>query len=121
MTQLKHTPAPWVALSRYDTGINGISHKVIEIVAPQAENKKEYDSLGISVILLPNGEYSDEELNQAEANASLIAAAPELLEALEHLLRWNNMPAGSCAYPKAMEKEICDKALAAIAKARGES
>ena len=53
-----------------------------------------------------------DEANQ-EANARLIAAAPDLLEALEAIMR----------YPKISEyvgSELANKADAALAKARGE-
>lgn len=46
------------------------------------------------------------------ANASLIAAAPDLLEALETCIDYGSMTGGEW---------VSDKARAAIAKARGES
>jgi hypothetical protein len=50
--------------------------------------------------------------NRGNANGALIAAAPELLEALEHIVRYDRAGLGS----------IGDGlALAAIAKARGSS
>jgi len=48
------------------------------------------------------------------ANAALIAAAPELYEACRELLLASEMPYGSSEYPDAV-----DKARAAIAKAEG--
>jgi hypothetical protein len=45
-----------------------------------------------------------------DANARLIAAAPDLLEALEEIMSWQTMA----------PKESIEKASAAIAKTRGE-
>jgi len=67
MTQVKHTPGPWAAISmnnrasKYWWSISGM------------------DGLGDVVCNTPNNNASD------EANAKLIAAAPELLEALQQL------------------------------------
>jgi hypothetical protein len=52
----------------------------------------------------------------SEANARLIAAAPELLEALEAFVAWHSNP----AMPHNDIVEITEKARAAIAKARGQ-
>ena len=87
MTQeTKYTPAPWIKEAKRTTIINGKAHTIIEVIAPNAENKNEYDALGICVALLPDGEYSSKEKDEAEANTRLIAAAPKLLEALEIVL-----------------------------------
>lgn len=54
-----------------------------------------------------------------EANANLIAAAPELLEALQDFLNWSD----SVYYGEDTRRELVrakDKASAAIAKATGE-
>ena len=63
------------------------------------------------VCLIPSGEYKEK---AAAATACLIAAAPELLEALEgmHGEFGENFPDGECT--------AVDMARAAIAKARGE-
>jgi hypothetical protein len=55
-------------------------------------------------------------ITQNEANACLIAAAPELLEALEVLLAWANIQ----DHHSEQARQIRDKAGAAIAKANGE-
>jgi len=52
-----------------------------------------------------------------ESNARLIAAAPELFEALERLLAWADMQRDSMAYESA-RREI-GQARVAIAKATG--
>lgn len=67
-----------------------------------------------------------------EANARLIAAAPDLLEALEEMVATHDEPAGfDGKWGKALDEAIeiqkvkidrrLDQARAAIAKARGES
>ena len=52
--------------------------------------------------------------NERKANARLIAAAPDLLEALERSLNW------LASYPGGGAIGVYDQARAAIAKARGE-
>jgi hypothetical protein len=59
--------------------------------------------------------YGEHELNiTADANARLIAAAPELLEALKGMMEWARRVKGSNPGPEVFE------ASAAIAKATGE-
>jgi len=67
---MKHTPAPWIA-DNGDSELWGIFQK--------------QDCNGIAYLCEPNGELLRE--NEAEANAHLIAAAPELLEACKQALR----------------------------------
>ena len=100
MKEFKGTPGPWrvsekhgdlIDIRHNDNGIGAISLNLAHVVARQSWSK------------------------EAEANAKLIAAAPELLEALQKLLRkaykqnWND------AYP-----EETQSAQAAINKALGE-
>ena len=101
----KHTPGPWmvhtydVNLGPYNKALDvGTSGRAVAKVIGEFENPKVGD--------------------QARANARLIAAAPELLEALEavtrrleHVLHKN----GISALPTDIKN-----ARAAIAKARGE-
>ena len=71
----KHTPAPWV-----------ISEDGWHIVSKTHYNTSTDSHLSVpkngSICVVPDTVISDE----AEANAKLIAAAPELLEALERAL-----------------------------------
>jgi len=84
----KHTPGPWAAVAR--------TNAYIEIEAP---NQPGYATKKVAMISMPNH----------EANARLIAAAPDLLEALKgfmdgaEAMGWNT-----------------DKARVTIAKATGE-
>lgn len=88
--------------------------------------EKEFDSHSIV-----NRQYAGDEWCVAEvyrrtdvgsANASLIAAAPELLEALEALFDDYKQLAdsGDCGCWLLEDQEVGKKALAVIAKARGE-
>lgn len=52
---------------------------------------------------------------EAEANANLIAAAPELFDALHHVMK----ASAECGW--IFGKTTAEKAMAAIAKAKGES
>jgi hypothetical protein len=99
-----HTPGPW----RFEPRIWN---------TPDAENREASDG---SIVSLKNGERDwfvarVDNAPQAEANARLIAAAPELYEALEFcvLVLMNIAPAGGVYNP------ALTKARAAIAKAEG--
>lgn len=63
-----------------------------------------------------------ENRNERESNARLIAAAPELLEALEVILKnyISFATCGICGYGGAEREEEVIAAKSAIAKARGE-
>lgn len=98
MTQAKHTPGPWIIEDITDDGQSVIS----------AASKNWIDFARVWVV---TDESTDKE---GEANARLIAAAPELLEALKDVmsaveLGW--IPDGESMF----------NARAAIAKATGAS
>ena len=65
----QHTPGPW-------------THKATASLGPQYAVYGESDRTGRDVAVVYNNG------NEAEANARLIAAAPELLEALEKAADW---------------------------------
>ena len=96
----KHTPGPWIGagpsfgdpLPRYTT----------EIVTEWEDE----DGEALSICSLPFRHHDDEN----EANARLIAAAPELLEALKELTGHIN---------ERFSGGVWDRARAAIAKAEG--
>lgn len=97
MKQNKHTPGPW---------------SVGELDENQFVNVYAADGYSVAI------EVQGEDLTEAEANAHLIAAAPELLEACETAL--------GVLYPhfdddrdRSPEAFASNKILSAIAKARG--
>jgi len=79
----KHTPAPWV-MHKWESE----KYKGCEIVKFQ----------DIAVCALSNF--------NLEANAKLIAAAPELLEALEYFVKCHSREYMKCEIPDAIEKSI---------------
>ena len=92
----KHTPGPWEIKRHFDPGYKFIS-------APT------HSGLAQVVWCMEDEERSP----SCEANAYLIAAAPELLEALEMMLEMSEMG----GFGKAAAEDV---ARAAIAKAKGE-
>jgi hypothetical protein len=105
-TEAKHTPGPW----KYDT------------IEGKDENAYTYD-----VILDPNGnhligscrEIHDDLIACNDADWPLFAAAPEMLEALEACADFLSM----MDHPDSVKSELIylihQKAIAAIAKAKG--
>ena len=95
-----HTPGPWRAVKRA-----GSYTSPFVIV----------DGSGSGIANLEGNQLNPTgtSIGAAEANASLIAAAPELLEALRNLLdlTWPSLDMG--------EQSVIDLARAAIAKAEG--
>jgi hypothetical protein len=99
-TVRQHTPGPWVAREWHDRDYEG------ECIA---QGWSVTDSDGHRVPLY-SGETAD--LSEAEANGQLIAAAPELLAALERLLNSGDVR-------DAADAGALKQARAAIAKAVG--
>jgi hypothetical protein len=94
----KHTEGPW--------SITGVSENDYEYAEIGTENQT------IAVTLSPNNDMKDPEL---AANALLIAAAPELLEALKDVeLHWQEVQE-ACGE----DCEVRQQVRAAIAKAEG--
>lgn len=98
----KHTKGPWVTADGYGEKRYGTAVKSI------------HDD---HLICSCTGYYGRE---GAEANARLIAAAPELLEALESLKCEVILSDVDPKYIESHFRPSLDKAAAAIAKARGE-
>ena len=93
----KHTPGPWV-FSAIDSTEGFL---VVEKARPQSL---------VATVCKRNGCGWACPHEEPWANARLIAAAPDLLEALREML--DAQVCGDCA--------LCDKARAAIAKAEGQ-
>lgn len=111
----KHTPGPWSVF----TGLGGSSY-----IFPGIES----EASGCSVIIF--GEKDGDESgvrgrspDEARANARLIAAAPDLLEALRLWQVWDDTPRdrGGKLGPKGLAWTAFDNARkASIAKATGQ-
>lgn len=101
MTEAKYTPGPWKAVS-------DVKNAGCLLVNPAVESK-----LGTPICRIDL--YSDAKNDQRQANASLIAAAPELLEALQSVLAWCHSPTDTRT-----TSDIEDIVVSAIAKARGQ-
>lgn len=100
----KHTPGPWFVTGQMTKYVEArISGGLIQEVAACGPTEAD-------------GGYGD----QQRANANLIAAAPNLLEALEMLLYTRTQERG-LQNAKPGESPLHDRCRAAIAKARGES
>ena len=103
MSKKAHTPGPWhrniKPARKYPTVWAGRNTHIAAVVAGAPHGSG-------------NGEtMSDEEM---EANIDLIAAAPEMLEALERLLAAADMTTFSDQFP-----QECENARAALSKATG--
>ena len=104
----KHTPGPWRVAGRRtfgpSTGARDITHTVVAMPHPNGE----WEVIGVRSA-------------NEEADARLIAAAPDMLEALEAMLA---MYESAPEYPTMAEIDemlaVDEKARAAIKKARGE-
>lgn len=107
MSKAKHTPGPWVLIDgdRFeDEKVITTQSRINESMCCICEMDVDFDG--------PHGE-------EQEANASLIAAAPDLLEALQDMLDAFSKNGLGGEYDPG-EVPAIDKAVAAIAKALGE-
>jgi hypothetical protein len=122
----KHTPGPW----HYEPGDVGDDSVGIGPTAPYIYADPENDGNVVPICTMdtparptgqpPRDEYDEciESIGDERANARLIAAAPEMYEALQWLLKHD--PDGDGGMPDYKElRHICDAARAAIAKAEG--
>ena len=117
MTQGKHTPGPWAVGNRYsETGVFSADGETL--VANTHSSQRNFDR--------------DAQVTEQHANARLIAAAPDLLEALRGLVA-EHLPDAEANFEylsregnhAQLEQEECDlrkwqAARAVIAKATGE-
>ena len=103
----KHTPGPWECKAeecdkpyiRIRGTALGCRYKIANVLTPIYDGVK------------------SKEAEETRTNAMLIAAAPELLEALEEMLHSFMCTQNPNDYPS---DAPCNKARAAIAKAKGE-
>ena len=103
-----HTPGPW----RYDTDPNGWEFRIAQ--GDDAPYTPGYSDVAHFAVNTVRGESRDTQ----EANARLIAAAPDLLAALEAIWPFVEEDDGGFATPQ--YQAAIDQVRAAIAKARGE-
>lgn len=98
---MKHTPGPWKFTDTPET-----EHHLID---------------GNGTHKVPVAVIERQDDNNSKANAHLIAAAPELLEALEWGMKHVLAPAQKLPGTSKYYFNMYDKACAAIAKAKGEA
>lgn len=113
----KHTPGPWAVQKAEDC----LGRKLDDLVE-WVVTGNEHD-LWISTGPTWDQDHSEE----SEANARLIAAAPELLEALVHMVKWHGkreLPTSDSKVesllPIDQQNDEVRLAMQAIAKATGE-
>lgn len=110
MSELKATPGPWTVYPDVDGNFFYVAQQDGAPYTPDYS-----DVCGLSCQT-----WSGERFNVQQANAHLIAAAPELYEALEEMVERYAPGYHDCIDNGLPECEICN-ARAALAKARGES
>lgn len=113
MSGVKHTPGKWLAAAKPSSVVGWpvVASPMGQVICDVAIINKKPDHIS-------DGEFSAY-YAQVEANARLIAAAPDLLEALESLLHYDEQDAG--CIPTDAHLDAQNEARAAIARARGES
>ena len=107
----KHTPGPWVVLPeecdrpyiRIRGTVLGGRYKIANVLTPCYEGVHE------------------REAEETRANARLIAAAPEMLEALQAIADEADGTGKPYSCDSYLPRHFIEKARAAIAKATGES
>ncbi len=123
MSKNKFTPGPWVAVFEPDWNQWSVRSANAEDLAEAPVYYELASSIGGHV----RGDNFDD-YSEVSANAHLIAAAPELLQALENLIAAYSSPddriccnGTDCGCMGATEHQLAEHyARAAIAKARGE-
>jgi hypothetical protein len=101
MADLKHTPKPWHV------------NVVDETLVVDSDNRP------VATTFQDESDYADE-CDRRYADACLIAAAPELLDALKKMITWGLEPDSDSKSPREGQLvEAWAKARAAIAKAEG--
>ena len=111
--QTKHTPGPWRLTESGDAIVSADGGTLIVETGQDYWQNLEAAAAGAS------SDIAKRHLPQVRANARLIAAAPELLEALKQAtaaLAWHEQVHGV-----AMDAVVVEKARAAIAKAQGKA
>ncbi|MBB5663222.1 hypothetical protein GGE68_001398 [Rhizobium leguminosarum] len=116
MTNSKHTPGPWQVTSiSQDTGNIGVGHKEQRILIAEVTNAASFGDMLAGAMNRGGGRFDQGDCHTQFANARLIAAAPDLLDALklaESVYRKNVVGHGE-------PSSVLDAMQAAISKAEG--
>lgn len=99
----QHTPGPW-RVGPYPGHVESMDGRLVAGCMGRQSAKDSDDTNAVN-----------------EANARLIAAAPELLEALEDVMERFGTQLRLQGYGREFKEEMLDKARAAIAQAKGEA
>ncbi len=108
---MSHTPGPWEFVLHDDGIVSGVTFEIRMgsrlggANGWQTQHQIEYNS--------PDYQESPTQFEEAEANARLIASAPELLAALKDLVEVDDT--------QGVDRRMLDAGAAAIAKAEGRS
>ena len=126
MSQAKHTPGPWVAIfPEHRQKHEGSDITMYEVMTEKTRKQLREEGLDhydrrhedvANVSIVSHHFWRDMNDDEAKANARLISAAPELLEALQHYLSQDEIAEG---YGGGVGGSARDQARAAIAKATG--
>ena len=110
---IKHTPGPWEV-----TQIDCLGNEIVEYGNVRPVNRHMFGH----ETSLPIADFYLWDMPEQRANAHLIAAAPDLLEALtDAVIDFDNWAAHEDNHPHEHLVAWAEKARAAIAKAKGES
>lgn len=133
--EVKHTPGPWEVTSvSIDTGNVGIGHREgagdheLRIIIAEVTNAASFGDMLGAAMARGGGSFRQDDCHTQFANARLIAAAPEMLEALKSMVAaigdWTR-PTGANGMVPAREDHplvvAARAATTAIAKAEGQS
>lgn len=120
----KHTPGPWVVIERrhpYKDGSKAHIERNIYTEWDHPQLRGKYPIACVSVGIGMDGEKAVKFVHIDEANARLISAAPDLLEALrdfsEYVRAEQSSTDGQVHYSNTQINRLVFKARAAIAKA----
>ena len=125
MSQAKHTPGPWVAIfPEHRQKHEGSDITMYEVMSEKTRKQLREEGLDhydrrhedvANVSIVSHHFWRDMNDDEAKANARLIAAAPELLESLQGVLKIERGTSGRIIIEGWQEEVV----RAAIAKATG--